>query len=127
VSDRLVARSRLQPARPSAAARFSDCSVSAHACCSEQLRKFYEEEGSSKVVRLLTAINIFPCEVQNRYLEALRAAGGNSDSGAIIDRATATGKRCETICVKQMDRSQRLELRVIASGDGGLHVAYSVL
>jgi hypothetical protein len=83
----------------------------------ELLRKFNEEAGSSKVVRLLTAINIFPCEVENHYLEALGTTGGNSDSGAILDQATATGKRRETACVKQMDRSQRLELRALSRRD----------
>jgi hypothetical protein len=63
------------------------------------------------------AFNIFPCEVQNRYLEALGAAGGDSDSRAILDQATATGKRRETVCVKQMDRSQRLELRALSRRD----------
>jgi hypothetical protein len=69
------------------------------------------------VVRLLTAINIFPCEVQNRYLEALGAAGGNSEGRAILDQATATGKRRETVCVKQMNRLERLELRALSRRD----------
>jgi hypothetical protein len=82
----------------------------------ELLRKFYEAR-PSRVVRLLEAINIFPCEVQNRYLEALGAAGGNSDSRAILDQATATGTRREAVCVKQMDRSQRLDLRALSRRD----------
>jgi hypothetical protein len=80
---------------------------------SDLLRKFYEAR-PSKVVRLLTAINIFSCEVQNRYLEALGMESGSSDSGAILDLAAATGKRRETVCIKQMNRSQRLELSALS-------------
>jgi hypothetical protein len=46
-----------------------------------------------------------------------RAAGGNSESRAILDQATATGKRRETVCVKQMNRLERLELRSLSRRD----------
>lgn len=82
----------------------------------ELLRKFYEAR-PARVVRLLMAINIFSCEVQNRYLEALRAADGNSASGAILEQATAISKWRETGCINEMNRSQRLEVRQLSHRD----------
>lgn len=99
----------LPRASPTSQCQFTPAAV-------ELLRKFYDTR-PAKVVRLLAAINIFPCEVQNRYLEALGTAGGKSDSGAILERAAATGERRETICIKQMKGSQRLELRTLARRD----------
>lgn len=77
----------------------------------ELLRKFYEARPSA-VVRLVKAISIFPCDVQNRYLEALGIASGdyNTESRAILERALEAGKWREAACVKQMDPSLRLRL-----------------
>ena len=52
--------------------------------------------------------------MQNRYLEALGIESGSSDSTAILDLAAATGQRRETVCIKQMNRSQRLELSALS-------------
>ncbi len=74
----------------------------------ELLRKFYRARPSA-MVRLVRAINIFPCDVQNHYLEAFGTAGGT-----ILELAIEAAKRRETACIKQMDRSQRLELQMLS-------------
>ena len=75
--------------------------------------------GSS--VPLLKATNIFPCDVQNQFIEALGKKIGsgkdNSELSSILERALGKAAMLEAACRKQMTWSERSAFDALSDDD----------